>query len=203
MVDAFDPRIWQKDVGSFLSLKPAKFTEPIPGQPWIHRETLSLTTPLKTKKAEKMKESKLRSYGSKAIRNILLWSLHQFLPQNSCLLVSAVLSIDGELYPTWLPLMENCNLQVKQSISSLQLSLFNIFITAIICNQNMLSSFLNKSVNCKALNNHSMLPNASFGRMQVSIASLVLKASVILLSVQGNNWCQFLFLIDLTLCNED
>jgi hypothetical protein len=38
---AFNPSIWEAEVGGFLSSSPAWSTELVPGQPGLHRETLS------------------------------------------------------------------------------------------------------------------------------------------------------------------
>jgi hypothetical protein len=41
---AFNPSIWEAEAGGFLSLSPAYSTEWVPGQPGLHRETLSWKT---------------------------------------------------------------------------------------------------------------------------------------------------------------
>jgi hypothetical protein len=38
---AFNPSTWETEAGGFLSSRPAWFTEWVPGQPGLHRETLS------------------------------------------------------------------------------------------------------------------------------------------------------------------
>ena len=38
---AFNPSTWEAEAGGFLSLRPAWSTEWVPGQPGLHRETLS------------------------------------------------------------------------------------------------------------------------------------------------------------------
>ena len=38
---AFNPSIWEAETGGFLNSRPACFTEWVPGQPGLHRETLS------------------------------------------------------------------------------------------------------------------------------------------------------------------
>jgi hypothetical protein len=38
---AFNPSTWEAEAGGFLSLRPAWSTELVPGQPGLHRETLS------------------------------------------------------------------------------------------------------------------------------------------------------------------
>jgi hypothetical protein len=45
---AFNPSTWEAEAGGFLSLRPAWSTKWVPGQPGLHRETLSQKT--KTKK---------------------------------------------------------------------------------------------------------------------------------------------------------
>jgi hypothetical protein len=47
---AFNPSTWEAVAGGFLSLRPAWSTEWIPGQPGLHRETLSSTPPPPPKK---------------------------------------------------------------------------------------------------------------------------------------------------------
>jgi hypothetical protein len=37
----FNPSTWEAEAGGFLSSKPAWSTEDVPGQPGLHRETLS------------------------------------------------------------------------------------------------------------------------------------------------------------------
>jgi hypothetical protein len=38
---AYNPSTWEAEAGRFLSLRPAWSTEWVPGQPGLHRETLS------------------------------------------------------------------------------------------------------------------------------------------------------------------
>lgn len=38
---SFNPSGWEAETGGYLSLRIAWSTEPIPGQPWLHGETLS------------------------------------------------------------------------------------------------------------------------------------------------------------------
>jgi hypothetical protein len=42
VVHAFNPSTWEAEAGRFLSLRPACSIELVPGQPGLHRETLSL-----------------------------------------------------------------------------------------------------------------------------------------------------------------
>jgi hypothetical protein len=51
---AFNPSTWEAEAGGFLSSRPAWSTKWVPGQPGLHRETLSR----KTKKKKKEKERK-------------------------------------------------------------------------------------------------------------------------------------------------
>ena len=41
----FNPNTWEAEAGGFLSLRPAWSTEIVPGQPRLHRETLSRKKP--------------------------------------------------------------------------------------------------------------------------------------------------------------
>jgi hypothetical protein len=61
VVHAFNPSTWEAEAGGFLSSRPAWSTERVPGQPGLHRETLSQKTKQKTKqkKKEKRKKKKL------------------------------------------------------------------------------------------------------------------------------------------------
>jgi hypothetical protein len=43
-VHAFNPSTWEAEAGGFLSSRPAWSTEWVPGQPGLHRETLSRKT---------------------------------------------------------------------------------------------------------------------------------------------------------------
>jgi hypothetical protein len=46
---AFNPSTWEAEAGGFLSSRPTWFTKWVPGQPGIHRETLSRKTKNQTK----------------------------------------------------------------------------------------------------------------------------------------------------------
>jgi hypothetical protein len=46
---AFNPSTWEAEAGGFLSSRPAWSTEWVPGQPGLHRETLSRKTKKKKK----------------------------------------------------------------------------------------------------------------------------------------------------------
>ena len=41
VVQDFNPSTWKAEAGDSLSLRPAWSTEQVPGQPGLHRETLS------------------------------------------------------------------------------------------------------------------------------------------------------------------
>jgi hypothetical protein len=56
VTNAFNPSTWEAEAGGFLSLRPAWSTEWVPGQPALHRETLSW----KTKNQTKPKQNHLR-----------------------------------------------------------------------------------------------------------------------------------------------
>jgi hypothetical protein len=53
---AFNPRTWEEEAGRFLSSRPAWFTEWVPGQPRLHRETLSWEKKERKREREKEKE---------------------------------------------------------------------------------------------------------------------------------------------------
>jgi hypothetical protein len=53
---AFNPSTWEAEAGGFLSSRPAWSTEWVPGQPGLHRETLSRKTNQPTKKNQKEKK---------------------------------------------------------------------------------------------------------------------------------------------------
>ena len=53
---AFNPSTWEAEAGRFLSSRPVWSTEWVPGQPGLHRETLS------RKKKKKKKEKKRKKY---------------------------------------------------------------------------------------------------------------------------------------------
>jgi hypothetical protein len=56
-VHAFDPSTWEAEAGGFLSSRPAWSTEWVPGQPGLHRETLSQKTK-QNKQKQKQKNKK-------------------------------------------------------------------------------------------------------------------------------------------------
>jgi hypothetical protein len=48
VVHAFNPRTWEAEAGEFLISRPAWSTDWVPGQPGLHRETLSRKKKKKT-----------------------------------------------------------------------------------------------------------------------------------------------------------
>ena len=64
MAHAFNPSTWEAEAGGFLSSRPAWTTEWVPGQPGLHRETLSRKTKQNKKKAFYPKNKKPSSSSS-------------------------------------------------------------------------------------------------------------------------------------------
>jgi hypothetical protein len=59
MAHAFNPSIWETEAGGFLSSRSIWSTEGVPGQPGLHRETLSQEgKKKKTKKKENKRKEK-------------------------------------------------------------------------------------------------------------------------------------------------
>jgi hypothetical protein len=56
---AFNPSTREAEAGGFVSLRPAWFIKWIPGQPGIHRETLSGTAPPQKKHYIELKKMKV------------------------------------------------------------------------------------------------------------------------------------------------
>ena len=69
---AFNPSTQEAEVGGFLSLRPAWSTKWVPGQPGLHRETLSQTT---TPKKKKRKERLISAIGFQK-GSIHAWAEH-------------------------------------------------------------------------------------------------------------------------------
>jgi hypothetical protein len=63
-----------RDAGGFLSSSPAWSTKWVPGQPGLHRETLSWKTKKKKKKKKKSNRTKLKEHESL----VAMWSSHAF-----------------------------------------------------------------------------------------------------------------------------
>jgi hypothetical protein len=59
VVYAFNPSTWEAEAGKFLSSRPAWSTERVPGQPGLHRETLSRKKKKNKKQKTKNKQKKL------------------------------------------------------------------------------------------------------------------------------------------------
>jgi hypothetical protein len=57
---AFNSSTWEAEAGGFLSLRPAWSTELVPGQPGLHRETLSRKTKQNKTKQNKTKQKRCR-----------------------------------------------------------------------------------------------------------------------------------------------
>ena len=55
VVHTFNPNTWEAESGGFLNSRPAWPTEWAPGQPGLHRETLSQKTKTKTKTNKQQK----------------------------------------------------------------------------------------------------------------------------------------------------
>jgi hypothetical protein len=52
VVYAFNSSTWEAEAGGFLRSRPAWSTKRVPGQPGLHRETLSLKNKKQTNKKE-------------------------------------------------------------------------------------------------------------------------------------------------------
>jgi hypothetical protein len=59
---AFNPSTWEAEAGRFLSLRPAWSTKWVPGQPGLHRETLS------QKKKKKINQPANQPYKQKTLQ---------------------------------------------------------------------------------------------------------------------------------------
>jgi hypothetical protein len=57
VVHAFNPSIWEWEVGRFLSLRPAWSIKWVPGQPGLHRETLYQKNKNKIKKNQQQQKN--------------------------------------------------------------------------------------------------------------------------------------------------
>ena len=59
---AFNPSTWEAEAGGFLSSRPTWSTKGVPGQPGLHRETLSRKTKQnKTKNKKRKKANRCRA----------------------------------------------------------------------------------------------------------------------------------------------
>jgi hypothetical protein len=76
VVHAFDSSTWEAEAGGFLSSRPAWSTEWVPGQPGLHRETLSQKQKQKQKQNKQTKNPEAGdSLGSFKHRQ-LNWATH-------------------------------------------------------------------------------------------------------------------------------
>ena len=62
---AFNPSTWKAEAGGFLSSRSAWSTESVPGQPGLHRETLSQKTKKQKNKNQKPKAKKQKTKNKK------------------------------------------------------------------------------------------------------------------------------------------
>jgi hypothetical protein len=70
VVHAFNPRTREAEVGKSLSSRPAWSTQWVPGQPGLHRETLSRKTKNKTKQKQTNKKNpKSKNNNNKKTKN--------------------------------------------------------------------------------------------------------------------------------------
>jgi hypothetical protein len=68
---AFNPSTWEAEAGGFLSSRPAWSTERVPGQPGLHRETLSWKTKKPTKQTNKKRTVALQSLNVRQLYSLL------------------------------------------------------------------------------------------------------------------------------------
>jgi hypothetical protein len=126
---AFNPNTWEAEAeaGRFLSSRPAWSTEWVPGQPRLHRETLSQKTNKQTNKQKNKQTKKERKKGwvSRPISSPPPWLVDQRLPPGFC--------------PVWVPslasLISGLGVEVLARwtfLSSLTCSWSWCFITAVV-----------------------------------------------------------------------
>jgi hypothetical protein len=79
VAQAFNPSTWEAEAGEFLSSRPAWSTEWVPGQPGLHRETLS-----RKKKTKKQTNKQKRIHKSSdlfdncfSVKTKYAWNLQQ------------------------------------------------------------------------------------------------------------------------------
>jgi hypothetical protein len=65
---AFNPSTWEAEAGRFLSSRPAWSTGRVPGQPGLHRETLSR----KTKKKKKKKDGSVKCVFYESLQQVIM-----------------------------------------------------------------------------------------------------------------------------------
>jgi hypothetical protein len=92
MAHTFNPSTWEAEAGGFLSSRPAWSTKWDPGQPGLHRETLSQ----KRKKKKKKKKNAIE---------ITVWGLKRWL---SFLRTLAALEKDPGSVPNTYSAAHNC-----------------------------------------------------------------------------------------------
>jgi hypothetical protein len=75
----FNPSTWETEAGRFLSSRPAWSTEWVPGQPGLHRETLSQKN--KTNKTKKTKQNKTKKFELDTVfMPIIFWETIMAIP---------------------------------------------------------------------------------------------------------------------------
>jgi hypothetical protein len=95
----FNPSTWEAEAGGFLSSRPAWSTEWGPGQPGLHRETLSQKT---KKKKKKKKKSYHHHWATNSNDNFLYCLLFMCLKNNVHLYVSPYCAGYSQR-PQWIP----------------------------------------------------------------------------------------------------
>jgi hypothetical protein len=73
-VHAFNPSTWEAEAGEFLSSRPAWSTEWVPGQPRLHRETLSQKNKTKQKQKQTKTKKEKQKYLFSTIKEPLVGS---------------------------------------------------------------------------------------------------------------------------------
>jgi hypothetical protein len=67
---AFNPSTWEAEAGRFLSSRPAWSTDRVPGQPGLHRETLSQKKNKKQKQKKQKNKNKQTNKQKEALTKI-------------------------------------------------------------------------------------------------------------------------------------
>jgi hypothetical protein len=83
---AFNPSTWDAEAGRFLSSRPAWSTEWVPGQPGLHRETLSRKTKTKNQKQKTNRVNKAASQTIESPRQKKI-SISCFCPESKYLVL--------------------------------------------------------------------------------------------------------------------
>jgi hypothetical protein len=68
VVHTFNPSTWEAEAGGFLSLRPAWSTKWVPGQPELHRETMSRKTKQNKKKKNSVQMWNFKKWNSGLMR---------------------------------------------------------------------------------------------------------------------------------------